>query len=64
MNDWKAEYDAEILLRREWSARAHKAEAALAHIATVCADNAPTSCDKVMALNFVRQIAVGSSASR
>lgn len=30
MTDWKAEHDAELGLRREWSARAQKAEAHLA----------------------------------
>lgn len=30
MSDWKIEHDAELMLRREWSARAQKAEGQLA----------------------------------
>ena len=30
MTDWKAEHDAELMLRREWSARAQKAEGQIA----------------------------------
>lgn len=29
MTDWKVEHDAELMLRREWSARAKKAETRL-----------------------------------
>jgi long-subunit fatty acid transport protein len=32
MADWKTEHDAELMLRREWSARAQKAEARVAQL--------------------------------
>jgi hypothetical protein len=40
-----------------WHQRAHKFEAALYQIHTVCADNAAPTCKHDMALNFVAQIA-------
>ena len=42
----------------EWQGAAliEKFEAALEQIRCVCIDNAPRSCDKEMALNFVRSV--------
>lgn len=35
MTDWRAEHDAELSLRREWSARAQKAEAEIERLQAV-----------------------------
>jgi hypothetical protein len=40
MTDWKAEHDAELMLRREWSARAQKAEGQLATLHAALPDGA------------------------
>lgn len=42
--------------------RVQRLEAALEQIRTVCDDNAPASCDKEMALNFVRDVAAKALA--
>lgn len=45
-----------LKVAQQAEARAERAEAKLAQIATVCADNMGSNCNHLMALDFVRQI--------